>query len=415
MDEIMKAEKTLPETRWDLVFFLVGAGVIGAFQVGKAPPALPVMRPELHLSLFAASWVLSIFNVIGAVTGIIIGAVADWVGHRRLILAGICCMALGSLLGALSPNAQVLLTARFTEGVGFFFAAAAIPTLIVRTVHPGQLRMAMGIWSGYIPAGMAMMMVLAPFFIRAFGWRGLWVSNTVILVIFGVFLARATRGLGSGVSNKIGGIREPLLNIKKTLSSPGPIVLATCFITYTLQWMAVMGFLPTFFVEELGLTQGRAAALTAVIVAVNFFGNLSGGWLLQKNMARWSLVAAGISVMSLSTLGIYSGAIPHILRFTLCLVFSGISGVIPAAILSGAPVHAPEPHLVGTTNGLILQGSNSGHLIGPPILALIVGASGGWQGAPWLFMISGFVGLLLALVIRNIERPKRNVDTKKPQ
>ena len=412
MDEKMKTGESAPQTRWGLVFFLVGAGVVGAFQVGKAPPALPVMRPELHLSLFAASWILSIFNVIGAVTGIIIGAVADWAGHRRLILSGICFMALGSLLGALSPNAQILLASRFIEGVGFFFAVAAVPTLIVRTVHPDQLRMALGIWSGYIPAGMALMMVLAPFLIKAFGWRGLWISNTVILVIFGILLALVTKELGRGVSSKIGGIKEPLLHIKKTLSTPGPIALATCFITYTLQWMAVMGFLPTFFVEELGLTQGRAAALTAVIVAVNFLGNLSGGWLLQKNMPRWSLVATGIIVMSLSTLGIYSGAIPDILRFILCLMFSGISGVIPAAILSGAPVHAPEPHLVGTTNGLILQGSNTGHLIGPPILALIVGGSGGWQGAPWLFMISGFVGLMLALVIRRIESPDKSIERK---
>jgi MFS family permease len=116
--------------------------------------------------------------------------------------------------------------------------------------------------------------------------------------------------------------------------------------------------------------------------------------------------------MSLSTLGIYSTVMPDILRFILCLVFSGISGVIPAAILSGAPVHAPEPHLVGTANGLILQGSNIGHLIGPPILALIVGGYGGWQGAPWLFVISGLVGLLLALVIRKIERPDRGVGRK---
>lgn len=408
MNEKTNTEKTAPQTRWGLVLFLVGAGVVGAFQVGKAPPALPVMRLEMHLSLFAASWILSIFNVIGAVTGIIIGAVADWTGHRRLILSGICLMALGSLFGALSPNAQILLAARFIEGVGFFFAAAAVPTLIVRTVQPDQLRMAMGIWSGYIPAGMAVMMVLAPFLIKAFGWRGLWISNTVILVIFGILLALVTKGLGRGAASKIGGIKEPLLHIKKTLSTPGPMVLATCFITYTLQWMAVMGFLPTFFVEELGLTQGRAAALTAVIVAVNFLGNLFGGWLLQKNMPRWSLVATGICIMSLSTLGIYSGAIPDVLRFVLCLVFSGISGVIPAAILSGAPVHAPEPHLVGTTSGLILQGSNIGHLIGPPVLALIVGGTGGWQGAPWLFIISGFLGLMLALVIRRIENLDRS-------
>ena len=86
----------------------------------------------------------------------------------------------------------------------------------------------------------------------------------------------------------------------------GPVLLALIFTTYTLQWLAVMGFLPTLLVEEYGLTPGRASVLTAVMVAMNVPGNLLGGWLLHRGFRRWRLIAFASVVMGFCSLGIYS-------------------------------------------------------------------------------------------------------------
>ena len=40
------------KTPWGLVMILVGAGILAAFQVEKAPPVLPEIKKELGLSLF---------------------------------------------------------------------------------------------------------------------------------------------------------------------------------------------------------------------------------------------------------------------------------------------------------------------------------------------------------------------------
>ena len=42
-------------------------------------------------------------------------------------------------------------------------------------------------------------------------------------------------------------------------------------------------------------------------------------------------------------------------------------GVVPGALFTGLPVHSPRPELVGASTGLLMQGSNLGGLIGPPI------------------------------------------------
>ncbi len=49
---------TSPRTRWGVVVLGLAAGVIAAAYIGKVPPALPLMRPELGLGLVAAGWVV---------------------------------------------------------------------------------------------------------------------------------------------------------------------------------------------------------------------------------------------------------------------------------------------------------------------------------------------------------------------
>jgi hypothetical protein len=69
-------------TRWPTVLLIVGAGVVSAFQVGKAPPALAV-QADLGLDLAATSWLLSAFAIVGALAGIAIGVAVESV--RRVL------------------------------------------------------------------------------------------------------------------------------------------------------------------------------------------------------------------------------------------------------------------------------------------------------------------------------------------
>ena len=61
-----------------------------------------------------------------------------------------------------------------------------------------------------------------------------------------------------------------------------------------------------------------------------------------------------------------------------------IGGMLPAAVLSGAPVVAPSAGQVATTNGLLIQGSNVGQMVGPPALAWLVTLTADWQSGYWM-------------------------------
>lgn len=392
-----------PPTNWPVVLLVIGAGIVVAFQIGKAPAALPLLRADLGLGLVASGWVISMMNVIGTLLGMLIGAFADRLGHRRVILAGLALVAVASLTGAAAQGAASLLTSRFFEGLGFMMVVVAGPALIVRTTDPRDLKLAFGGWGCYMPAGTGAMMALAPLLTAPFGWRGLWVANAVLVAAFALALAAATRPLAR---KGTAGLAMPSFghDIWTTIRSPGPVLLATAFGTYTLQYLVVLGFLPTILVESEGLSLTVAAMLTALAIAANVPGNLLGGVLLHRGAQRWLLIAGASIVMAACGFGIYHAGLPLWLRYGLCVLLSLVGGVLPTSVLGAAPVHAPSTRLVATTNGLIMQGSNFGQTIGPPAAAALAAAFGGWQWSPAVLALAAAIGVAAALGLRALER-----------
>lgn len=403
----MNSPSLLPTvTAWGRVAILVGAGVAGAWQVGKGSAALPVLRVELTLSLLAAGWVLSIFNAVAVLTGSFAGAVADMIGHRRLLLGGLVIAGLASLAGSLSQAANFLLLTRLLEGVGYLIILVSAPALVVRSTAPRDMDISLGIWGAFMPLGTSTMMVLSPWLIEAFGWRGLWRVNGLALLAYTGLVWLTTRDLVRTAGQRVapGWPGRLLRDITTTATTRGPLVLALCFGAYALMFLAVMGFLPTMLVEDEGYSLLAATGLTALVVFVNAPGNVLGGWLLRRGAPRWLLVASVFIIMGFTGFGIYAESLPDLLRYGLCLTFFFIGGILPGVAMAGAAKLAPRPDLVSTSNGLIMQGSNLGTTLGPPLLALIVSSGGGWGRAPWLLAGAAVVGLLLSLALRPLER-----------
>lgn len=401
-------------TRWGQVALLVAAGVVVAWQVGKAPPALPLIRQDLALSLTLGGWVLSIFSVVGVTGGMVAGAVADRLGHRRVILACLMLVAGASLLGATARGPGLLLASRAVEGLGFIGTVVVVPAVLVQLCAPAQRRLVFGLWAAYMPAGMAIMIVLSPLFLAPLGWRGLWLINGLAVAAFALLIAAAGRWpprnpWGDPKARAAATRTTSWQGLRRTATAPGPLLLGFSFTAYAAIWITVFGFLPTLLTDRgVGLT--AAALLTALAVAANIGGNLAGGLALHRGWPRWRLMAVAFAVMGLCALGLYGAGLETAPRYLLVFILSLVGGMIPTCCLDGAPTHAPSPALVATTNGLIVQGSHLGQIVGPPATAALVVAWGGWQIAPALLVPAAIAGLALALGLRAVERRGRHTD-----
>ena len=79
---------------------------------------------------------------------------------------------------------------------------------------------------------------------------------------------------------------------------------------------------------------------------------------------------------------------------------------MPASVFGGVPLHAPRQELVATTNGIVMQGSQLGNVLGPPALAMVVSRFGGWQTAPLLLVLIAALGIAFSLGLAALERSK---------
>lgn len=368
---------------------------MAAFQIGKVPPLLPELRDDLGFGLVGAGWVLSVFNLLGMLCGAAIGVFAARAGERRAMLFGLWTVASGTLIGAGAESLSGLIAARALEGFGFLLVSVPAPALIVRAAPGPSVRVAFGLWGAYHPAGAAMMMVATPLLAGLLGWRGLWLVNAGLVAAYALVFARLTQGLNSRAPARFA-------DMWATMRSPGPLLLAGVFMVYAAQWIVMIGFLPTLL-REASIAAGTAARLTALMIAVNALGNLAAGFSLRHGVPRVALVSLAAMTMAAASFVVFAGeAVTW--RYLAAVAFSLVGGLLPASILAGAAIHAPEPRLIAATNGLIVQGSSLGQFVTPPIAAALALAVGGWQATPFLFAGLGLAAVIGALLLHRRER-----------
>ena len=390
-------------TRWGTVFLILFAGSVGAAQLGKLPGALPAIRADLDFGLVAAGWLISTIVLIGALGSIGAGMIGDRFGHRRMLLGGAALVSIGSLAGSAAEALIPLIATRFVEGIGYIAVISAAPVLIARAATDRDRPVAFGVWSFYMPFGMAAMVALSPLLISAFGsWRGLWVFNAALAFLSLLLLFYALRG--RNFARVPADTRVGLGDVWRTVRRAGPWIVAISFGTYSLVFLSSMAFLPTFLIEREGFSAETAALLIGLAVFMNAPGCLTGGWMLKKGVPGWLGVLAGHAGMAVCAAGLYQADIPFELRYGLALALPVFGGFIPPIVLARAQVHAPSAALYGTTVGLVIQVISIGQLIGPPIMAALIAASGDWQSGAWLTVSACCLGLLTAILLRNLDR-----------
>jgi predicted MFS family arabinose efflux permease len=385
-------------TNWPAVWVIFAGGLAAGAYMTKVPPALPVLRADLGLTLVESGWIQTMLYTIGASVGVFFGVFAERVGVKRAALAGLGLMVAGGLLGALAGSYATLLASRFLEGVGFLlFVVAAAPLLTAATL-PQDRATAFSIWSSYMPTGGTLALLVAPIALASFGWRGLWVALAAYTALCALLLARSVppAQLGGGIGS--------LRLLTESLARPGSIALCVGFICYVGQWTSLMTWLPTFVVDERGGAPATAALLTAAFVAINIPGNQLGGLLLRLGMARWTVMGGGAVAMGATALGFLSGALPDAARLACVLAFSTLGGVIPAAVFSGTTVHAKSPQHIGTTNGMVMQASHASQFAIPILIAWVASRAGGWGASLQVMAALALIGIGAALAVGRFER-----------
>jgi cyanate permease len=372
-------------TSWGAVAGLMGAGVVGAAQIGGAAAALPVLQAEFGLSSATAAWYLSTVSALGAAGGVVFGWLGQTLGFGRQVRLGLLAIVVADLGGAVVDSVAGLLIARVAEGLGLVMVILAAPPLLSEVSAPTHRRLVAGTWGAYMPVGAGLAALLVPPVIGLVGWRGASVADAclaagVFLVVLRWVPSAAVRGRPS-VGGLLGAFR-----------SPSVVIISVVFGLYSAQYLAVVGLLPAALVADEGLSVAAAGLVGAVVFLVNAPGNLLGAYLLHRGAPlRW-VIPAGCAGMAATVWGVLDPALPPDVRIVSAIAFSFLAGLVPSALFAGLAAVSAGTASAGAALGLVTQGSGVGQLLGPPLVVAVGSALA--PGAAQSALLVCFAGLV---------------------
>ncbi|MYV97123.1 MFS transporter [Streptomyces sp. SID3343] len=172
--------------------------------------AVPFIGRALEPSGTQQLWILDMYGFVLSGLLIVMGALGDRIGRRRLLLVGAGIFAGASLAAAYSGSAEALIAARAALGVG---GAALMPSTLalIRTmfVDAKQRSTAIAIWTAVMTGGISLGPILSGVLVEHFWWGSIFVINVpamaLLLLLVPVFVPHH-RGTARGPFDAIGAL-----------------------------------------------------------------------------------------------------------------------------------------------------------------------------------------------------------------
>ncbi|GAA2106164.1 DHA2 family efflux MFS transporter permease subunit [Actinomadura alba] len=166
--------------------------------------ALPAIQDDLGFSPAGLTWTVNAYMIAFGGLLLLAGRLGDLIGHKRMFIAGLLLFTTASLLCGLSTGPEMLIAARFVQGIGGAMASAVSLGMIVTLFpEPHERGKAIGAFSFVGATGASIGQVLGGILTEAIGWHWIFFINLPIGVAAAVLALRVLdsdrgRGLRAG-------------------------------------------------------------------------------------------------------------------------------------------------------------------------------------------------------------------------
>ena len=361
-----------------------------AISIDGLLPALSIIAKELTpLRPNNAQIILSSFVAGMAIGTLIVGPLSDSYGRKPIIYGGAFIYILTSVVCVVSQSLELILVARFLQGVGAS-APRVVAQALVRDFYKGR---EMARISSFIMIVFALVPAVAPllgsFVMFAFDWRA-------IFFMFIAFVAISTIWMGLRINETISEENRVKFNLRNLVSAfrevlSHPLILIaviTLVFAYSILFVGIFLIQPVFErvfgrPESFPYWFAAIALLAASSSYVNAQLVRRLGMRMLTNIAFRTQVGLSIAILLVFGLGYFDGEFGFF-----CFLFWMFSIFFQAGLTMGnltALAMEPVGHIAGTAASLISAIAT----IGSVFLAAIVGQF--FDGTP----IAMIVGITL--------------------
>ena len=266
---------------------------------------LPAIKADLQLSDTEIGFITGLaFTLFYATMGIPIARLADRYSRKNIIAIALSVWSAMTAVCGLAQNFAQLAVARIMVGVGEAGASPPSHSLIADLFPVEKRARALSVYSLGAPVGILVGFMLGGWITQLYGWRAALFTVGIpgILVALVVYrkLHEPERGAADGLARRAE-VQPFWFSLKTLMASPTFRHLSVGTGLYTVVWLGVVQWLPSFFTRSFGLEIGEVGTWLAIILSVSqIIGMLLGGWLADRLGAadlRWYVWVPSLAIL----------------------------------------------------------------------------------------------------------------------
>jgi len=176
---------------WIALYVLCAGMLMIVLDATIVNVALPSIKDDLGFSQNNLAWVINAYMIPFGGLLLLAGRLGDLLGQRRIFLVGLTIFTAASLLCAASPAQEMLVGARFVQGIGGALASAVILGMVVTMFpHPADQAKALGVYGFVASAGGSIGLLLGGVLTDAISWHWIFIINLPIGIATGYLAIR---------------------------------------------------------------------------------------------------------------------------------------------------------------------------------------------------------------------------------
>src|SRR4051812_18120657 len=157
----MTPANSTPRSRWIALMVLCTGMLMIVLDATVVNVALPSIQRDLDFSQSSLAWVVNAYLIAFGGLLLLAGRLGDLISRRGVFLAGLAVFTTASLACGVAQSQEVLIAARFIQGIGGAMASAVILGMIVTMFpEPREQAKAIGVY-GFVASGGASAGLLA--------------------------------------------------------------------------------------------------------------------------------------------------------------------------------------------------------------------------------------------------------------
>ena len=197
----MTAEHT-ERSRWIALYVLCVGVLMIVLDATVVNVALPSIQRDLGFSQSSLAWVVNAYLIAFGGLLLLAGRLGDLISRRGVFLAGLGVFTGASLLCGLSQSQELLVAARFVQGIGGAMTSAVVLGMIVTMFpKPADQAKAIGVYAFVASAGGSVGLLVGGVLTQSINWHWIFFVNVPIGIATAAYATRLLdhdRGHGFG-------------------------------------------------------------------------------------------------------------------------------------------------------------------------------------------------------------------------